>query len=57
MRKILKCLGCDIYTMEEKCTKCGSKTFDTKPAKFKMDEKYSKYRRIYKEELKNAVDI
>jgi len=56
MRKILKCLKCDVYTMEETC-KCGTKTIDSRPARFRQDEKYSKYRRMYKEEIKNAMDV
>lgn len=57
MHKILKCINCDIYTLKQSCPKCNNKTSDTKPAKFKNDDKYSKYRLEYKKELKNALDI
>ncbi|MDD5650346.1 MAG: nucleolar RNA-binding Nop10p family protein [Candidatus Nanoarchaeia archaeon] len=57
MHKIFKCLNCDNYTLKLSCPKCGLKTIDTKPAKFKWEDKYSKYRLEYKKELENAVDL
>lgn len=57
MHKIFKCLNCDNYTLKLSCPKCGIKTIDTKPAKFKWEDKYSKYRLEYKKELENAVDL
>jgi len=56
MHKILKCLGCDTYTIKENCPKCNNKTTNPKPARYKSEDKYSKYRRQYKEEMKNAMD-
>jgi rRNA maturation protein Nop10 len=35
--------------MEETCS-CGSKTYTTKPAKFSLDDKWGKWRRLYKEQ-------
>ncbi len=49
-RHILFCKGCDIYTLEEACPKCKSKTLSTKPAKFSPEDKWGKYRRIAKAE-------
>jgi rRNA maturation protein Nop10 len=41
--KILKCEKCGRYTMLKKC--CGVETVTTKPAKFRMDDRYGEYRR------------
>jgi len=43
--------------MEESCKKCSGKTTDPRPARFRQDDRYSKYRRMYKEEMKNAMDV
>jgi len=51
MKHILKCEKCGKYTMKELCS-CGSKAITTKPAKFSVDDKYAKYRREAKEQLK-----
>jgi len=50
MRHIFKCKSCNKYTMEETC--CGEKTVESKPAKYSPQDKYAKYRRIYKENEK-----
>lgn len=41
--KIFKCESCGKYTMAKTC--CGKDTVATKPAKFRVDDKYGKYRR------------
>lgn len=41
--KIMKCEECGKYTLKKKC--CDKNTVDTKPAKFRVDDKYGKYRR------------
>ncbi len=41
--KILKCEKCGKYTMLKTC--CGKETVTTKPAKFRMDDRYGEYRR------------
>lgn len=56
MHKILRCLKCNTYTLKETCTKCDNKTTNPKPARYKNEDKYSKYRREYKEEMNNALD-
>jgi H/ACA ribonucleoprotein complex subunit 3 len=47
-RHILFCKKCRIYTMEQKCPKCGDSALSTKPAKYSEEDKWGKYRRIAK---------
>ncbi len=52
MKQLLrKCFDCDLYTMQDKCPKCGAKTHNPHPAKFSPDDKYARYRIVdrYKE--------
>jgi len=46
--EILKCIKCSTYTLNKKCPKCGEKAITPKPAKFSIEDKYGKYRRISK---------
>ncbi len=46
MKHIFKCEMCNIYTMKDKCPKCNSKTINPKPAKYSMEDKFGKWRRI-----------
>ena len=46
--KIFFCKKCHIYTLEQKCPKCGSKTENPKPAKYSPQDKYGEYRRLAK---------
>ncbi|MFX1535877.1 MAG: nucleolar RNA-binding Nop10p family protein [Promethearchaeota archaeon] len=53
MPKLMKhCPICQIYTLQDRCSKCGKVTRSPHPPKFSMerDRKYSKYRRFYKSE-------
>ena len=50
MSNILYCDSCKKYTLEETCPNCHSKTNTVKPAKFSIDDKWGKWRRIYKKE-------
>tara|TARA_Y100000034_G_scaffold128103_1_gene182145 strand:- start:271 stop:426 length:156 start_codon:yes stop_codon:yes gene_type:complete len=45
---ILKCDGCNIYTLEKNCMKCNKKTISIKPAKYSPLDKWGEYRRKYK---------
>ena len=48
MPKIInKCTVCGKYTLKNKCG-CGAKALDPKPAKYSVDDKWGKYRRIAK---------
>ncbi len=44
---ILKCKNCQKYTTNQYC-ECGGECITTKPGKFSIDDKYSKYRVEYK---------
>ncbi|MBU2633776.1 MAG: RNA-protein complex protein Nop10 [Nanoarchaeota archaeon] len=48
MTEILKCPKCNNYTLKNNCDKCNLKTLSPKPAKFSIDDKYGKYRRLAK---------
>ena len=48
IKEILKCKKCNTYTLKKTCPKCKEKTITIKPAKFSIEDKYGKYRRIYK---------
>ncbi len=50
MKHILFCQKCEIYTLNEICSKCGSKTYSKKPAKYAPEDPYGKYRRKAKKE-------
>lgn len=52
MSKIKKCLKCNSYTISDRCKKCNSKTVSSIPAKYSPVDKYAKYRRIAKKEIK-----
>ena len=45
MKHIYKCEKCNVYTMNEVCSKCNSKTTNPKPAKYSIEDKYGKWRR------------
>jgi len=49
MNMIKKCFRCGIYTLKDKCPKCGEKTRTPHPPKFSPEDKYGKYRRMAKE--------
>jgi H/ACA ribonucleoprotein complex subunit 3 len=44
---MLKCIKCATYTLEDKC-KCGGKAVSPHPARFSVEDKYGKYRRMAK---------
>ncbi|MFH1506025.1 MAG: nucleolar RNA-binding Nop10p family protein [archaeon] len=47
---ILKCPKCGSYGLSEGCS-CGSKRVVPKPPKYSPEDKYGKYRRLYKEKM------
>jgi len=51
--EILKCIKCNNYTLKNKCPKCSSDTITPKPAKFSIEDKYGKYRRIQKQRMES----
>ncbi|MBU0628990.1 MAG: RNA-protein complex protein Nop10 [Nanoarchaeota archaeon] len=48
MEHILKCKECGIYSIKNKCPKCGCEMLRPMPPKFSPDDKYGKYRRQVK---------
>ncbi|MBS3073079.1 ribosome biogenesis protein [Candidatus Pacearchaeota archaeon] len=49
-KEILFCNKCKKYTMKESC--CGEKTITLKPAKYSPEDKWGKYRREFKESIR-----
>jgi H/ACA ribonucleoprotein complex subunit 3 len=47
---LLKCSKCGSYGISEICG-CGEKRVAPKPPKYSPEDKYGKYRRLYKEKL------
>ncbi|MBI2673629.1 RNA-protein complex protein Nop10 [Candidatus Woesearchaeota archaeon] len=45
MNKILRCIKCLTYTLNNKCPQCNSDCHSTRPAKFSPEDKYGEYRR------------
>ncbi|MBS3135452.1 ribosome biogenesis protein [Candidatus Woesearchaeota archaeon] len=45
MKHIYLCHKCNVFTMSELCTKCGSKASTLKPPKYSPEDKYAGYRR------------
>jgi H/ACA ribonucleoprotein complex subunit 3 len=51
--KMRKCPVCYIYTLEDKCPKCGADLKAIYPPKYSVEDKYGKYRRQLKKEMLN----
>lgn len=49
-KEILGCNKCGVYTLKERCPKCGEKTLSPRPAKFSIEDKWGHWRRAYKKE-------
>ncbi|MEK6903439.1 MAG: nucleolar RNA-binding Nop10p family protein [Nanoarchaeota archaeon] len=46
--EILRCRSCKEYSLKKKCEHCDNACVSPKPAKFSIEDKWGKYRRIYK---------
>ncbi|MBS3117451.1 ribosome biogenesis protein [Candidatus Woesearchaeota archaeon] len=46
--KILLCPNCHRYTMQNLCSMCKAECVPARPAKFSVEDKTGKWRRIYK---------
>jgi len=55
MKHLLKCPGCNAYTMKEHCPNCSAKALSPKPPKYSPEDKYGHYRRIVKEEERKKL--
>ncbi len=45
---IYKCLFCEKYTMERKCSLCSKETIIPRPPKFSLNDKYAELKRTTK---------
>lgn len=45
---IRKCKSCNVYTLKEKCSKCGGLTAMAIPPRYSPEDKYGDYRRKLK---------
>ena len=57
MKKIKMCPEDRLYTLKDKCSKCGTETIITAPPKFSVDDKYAGYRREAKEKLRKEAGL
>lgn len=48
MKLLRKCVSCKVYTMREKCAKCGGETRAAHPPKYSPVDKWAVYRRKQK---------
>ncbi len=51
-----RCPDCELYTLEEHCTKCGRSTERAGPARYSPEDRYGKYRRALKKEAAGPRD-
>jgi len=49
---IRKCPKCGAYTLKLVCPNCGEKTLEALPPRFSPEDRYGKYRRMLKKEVK-----
>lgn len=49
----MKCMRCKIYTLKEKCPKCEGDTAYAIPPKFSIEDRYGKYRRMMKRQVRD----
>jgi len=50
---IRKCPICGRYTLKEICPACGNRTVQAIPPRYSPEDKYGKYRRMLKKEVKS----
>lgn len=50
--KMKRCKSCGEYTLKSTCPYCGGELEVVYPPKFSPEDKYGKYRRILKKQLK-----
>lgn len=46
--KMKRCSECNVYTLKDKCPKCGRPAVSPRPPKYSPEDKYGKYRRAAK---------
>ncbi len=50
--KLLKCPSCGRYTLKDACH-CGGVSRPPKPPRYSPQDRYGRYRRMMKEEMRN----
>ncbi|WP_318785543.1 RNA-protein complex protein Nop10 [Methanimicrococcus hacksteinii] len=50
-KRIKKCRECGRYTLSEICPDCGGACISPKPASYSPEDRYGKYRRIFRQNL------
>ncbi|MDR0767413.1 MAG: RNA-protein complex protein Nop10 [Methanosarcinales archaeon] len=53
-KRIKKCQSCGRYTLSDSCPDCGGVCVSPKPASYSPEDRYGKYRRIYRQNLKSS---
>ncbi|MHC1605291.1 MAG: RNA-protein complex protein Nop10 [Candidatus Methanofastidiosia archaeon] len=49
--RICKCKRCEKYTISEVCPYCGGEVFPAKPPRYSPEDRFAKYRRMWKKQL------
>jgi len=49
---MLKCPACGAYTMKKTCPACDGKTASPHPARYSPSDRYGKYRREMKKQMR-----
>ncbi|MCL2863314.1 MAG: RNA-protein complex protein Nop10 [Methanimicrococcus sp.] len=55
-KRIKKCGGCGQYTLLETCARCGGSCISPRPASYSPEDRYGKYRRIYRASLSSQKE-
>ncbi|WP_338103297.1 nucleolar RNA-binding Nop10p family protein [Methanolapillus millepedarum] len=55
-KKILKCFNCGRYTLLTGCPDCGFVCQSPKPATYSSNDRYGKYRRLYRAYQRNRKE-
>jgi H/ACA ribonucleoprotein complex subunit 3 len=50
-----RCDSCSVYTLKEACPKCQGATSMPIPAKYSPEDRYGKYRRQLKDEIREGA--
>ncbi|MDY0266491.1 MAG: RNA-protein complex protein Nop10 [Methanimicrococcus sp.] len=53
-KRIKKCKSCARYTLSDTCPDCGGVCVNPRPAPYSPEDRYGKYRRMYKKDLTAA---
>jgi H/ACA ribonucleoprotein complex subunit 3 len=49
---IRRCKECGVYTLHDRCHICGGETIEVLPPRFSPEDRYGKYRRMLKKEVR-----